>query len=86
MEISEISLRNGTTAPNVLVRTTYLCLQRLLDTDPIAFYEFSVACRDESRVLSGRTGQQLKDLVLTDHLNGDGTAKINQAVRNIVWV
>jgi hypothetical protein len=80
----EVRLRNGKTAPKVLIGTTSIALRTLLTEQPIAIYELVMACRDKSHVMFGNNGDAAHRLGLVEHLNSDGTAVIHDCVRDII--
>ena len=71
-------LRTGTEYPDALVTSIYLNLERVLEIDPIAFYEVVELARDPHHDLWGDT-QILQDHAL---VQVDGT--MLNAVRDVV--
>lgn len=77
--MQEVRLRNGSKVAAFLVTVTMVSLNRLLETNPIAFYELIMKCTDSNHQLFGKNGDDLKTLGLVDR---DGN--VHQAIRNIV--
>lgn len=71
-------LRNGTTAPTAIVKTTTLSLKALWDKSPLAAYDLAKLARDPGYVPFGNAMQVLSDY----HLVTDG--EIQADVRNVV--
>lgn len=65
-----IQLANGAQAPDILVEVTMMALRNLIDSDPVAFYEFTMKCRDASHPMWGGTEDRLKKLCLIEE-NGE---------------
>lgn len=78
-EIREVTLKNGSEIPEPLVTVTMVSLQDLIKSNPIAFYELVMRCRDRDHRLFGNTGEVLKSFALVES-NGE----IHDAVRDIV--
>jgi hypothetical protein len=80
----QVRLRNGDEVPEVLVRVTEISLIRLLEREPIAFWELVLACRDRDHVLFGSAVAALHDLSLIERVDGQGRAQIHDCTRSIV--
>ena len=74
-----LKLKNGSEEPDVLVTSTMMSLRGLLGNNPIAFYELTMKCRDDSHEFFGNTEKDLQGLRL---VQTDG--KIHKSIRNIV--
>lgn len=74
-----VTLRTGTEALDVLVRTTLLALGKVLETDPVAFLELVSLCRDPEHEMWGNS----EEVLLGFHLM-DGPGHVHQSVREIV--
>jgi hypothetical protein len=61
-----VRLKNGFELPLVLVKVTMLSLGHLMQSNPIAFYELVMKCRDLKHVFWGDTGKVLKNLGLLE--------------------
>lgn len=77
MEI--VRLKNGAEEPAILVMSTRHSLERIFETEPIAFFELVSLCRDRSHELFGNTGEKLAAFGLVDS-NG----RVHDSVRSIV--
>lgn len=73
-----MQLRNGTTAPGVIVKTVALSLRALWDKKPLAAYDLAMLARDPGYMPFGDAMQVLSDY----HLVTDGV--IPTDVRNVV--
>ncbi len=74
-----VTLRTGAEVPEPVVRTTWLALEALDDTNPIALYEAVMVARDRAHVPFGNTGEVLKRIGL---LGRDGT--MHDATRDVI--
>ena len=72
-------LKNGAEEPEELVIATWESLANLHESDPTAFYELVMKCRDENHRFCGNAAQPLRELRL---LQEDGA--IHDSIRNIV--
>lgn len=52
-----ITLRTGETVPRILVRATFISLQKLFTDDPVAFLELVAVCQDRHHVVFGSRGR-----------------------------
>lgn len=82
--MSDITLRNGGTAPAAIVRTTDLTLSHLMGTDPIALIELASAARDPEHVLFGKTGAKLIELAMIEGVDSQGRALMRPYMRDII--
>lgn len=78
-EAKMVKLANGAQEPDILVNVTMFALGELIGRDPIAFYEFTMKCRDGSHVLWGDAEERLKKVGLIEK-NGE----IHDVTRNTV--
>ena len=74
-----IKLKNGSEEAKGLVTITMLSLESLLKENPIAFYEFTMKCRDRQHTLFGNTEEVLRDLALLEQ-----RGSVHESIRNIV--
>lgn len=74
-EDKNVKLKNGSLVSKVCVVTTMMNLKLLLESNPIAFYELVMKCRDSDHVFFGNTEEVLKGLALKPD---------NSVVKNIV--
>ena len=79
MTTQTTTLRTGIEVHDALVRTVNITLGRLMDTDPIAFYEAVMVARDSSHVPFGNTSQSLRKMHL---LESDG--RMHDATRDVI--
>ena len=79
-----VQLKNGKTAPAAPVATTMIALRRIAETDFIAFYELVCACRNPQHMVFGNTWQAAVGLALAEQVNGDGTLRIHDIVRDVI--
>jgi hypothetical protein len=78
--MKSITLKNGAIEADILVASTMLSLEGLLEEDLLAFYELVEICRNSShRIFS--EGQQ-ETLIKRGLLNGDG--RVHSSIKNIV--
>lgn len=73
-----VTLKNGTEEVKVLVQTTMMSLEHLVDTNPIAACELVEMCKDASHKPFGNTNNILEDLGLVN--NG----QVHTSIKNIV--
>lgn len=59
-----IMLKNGAIVPEATVATTMISLREIIESDPIAFFEFIEICNNENHSLFGDTDKTLKNLGL----------------------
>lgn len=79
-----ITLANGDQVHEATVRTVMLQLEKLLETEPIAFYELAMACRNPGHVVFGQCGSRLMERNLIEAQRFDGTVSIHTDVRSVV--
>jgi hypothetical protein len=79
IEMKIVALKNGTQEPEVLVVTTMMNLDLLMESDPLAVYEMTMLCRDENHRLWGGYASTLARFGL---LQPDG--KVHSSIKNIV--
>lgn len=77
--IETVQLANGKVEAKPLVLVTMLSLESLLESNPIAFHELTMKCRDDEHTFFGNTEEVLKQSALVQE---DG--KIHQSIKNIV--
>lgn len=73
-----VILKNNTEAPKVLVSTTMIALENIVNTNPIAAYELVELCKDTSHKPFGNAGKILEDFSLVN--NG----QVRESIKNIV--
>lgn len=73
-----VILKNNTKEPKVLVSTTMITLENLVNTNPIATYELVELCKDASHKAFGNAGKILEDFSLVN--NG----QVHESIKNIV--
>lgn len=78
-EPEAVTLKNGATEFKPLVAATMLSLGKLLQDNPIAFYELTMKARDSKHEFFGNVGSELKLLALIQE-NGN----LHDSIRNIV--
>jgi hypothetical protein len=74
-----VLLKNGAEEVMPLVATVMLVLERLVEEQPVVFYELVMVCRDPHHTPWGQTGGELKAREL---MSPDG--HIHNSIRNIV--
>lgn len=79
-----ITLANGDQVAEATVHTVMLNLEGLLTSDPIAFFELAMACRNPAHVVFGQCGSRLMERHLIADQCLDGTVSIHQDVRSVV--
>jgi hypothetical protein len=79
----EVTLKNGSKEPDVLIAATMLSLRDLLARDPITFYEAVMVARDRDHRLFGTTGVKLVQLGLLSR-RGDGSYEMHDSLRNVI--
>ncbi len=79
MSMELVELKNGQSEGEGLVRVTMMSLMDLTETNPIAFYELVMKCRDYNHRFFGNTGELLEKTGLVSS-NGD----VHNSIRNIV--
>lgn len=77
--MKSIHLKNGWEEAAPLVATTMLCLKSLIDSNPNAFYELVMKCRDRKHDLFGNAQDVLHERALVEV---DGS--VHGSIRNIV--
>jgi hypothetical protein len=77
--MTTVRLRNGSDEADGLVRVTMISLRDLAETNPIAFFEMVMICRNRVHRLFGNVGDLLKGRNLIEH---DGQP--HNSVRNVV--
>lgn len=78
IEMETVKLKNGTEEVEVLVQTTMIALENVVNTNPIAAYELVELCKDASHKPFGNAGDILEDLSLVN--NG----QVHTSIKNIV--
>lgn len=78
-EIKLVTLANGAEEALPVVATTMLSLERIIDSNPIAFYELVMKCRDQGHRFFGNTQEVLSDFAL---VQPEGT--VHESIRNVV--
>ncbi len=73
-------LKNGSEEFKPLVQVTMASLSKLAETNPIAFYELVMKCRDQGHELFGNAGEVLKSLALIE----DARGSVHDSIRNVV--
>lgn len=73
-------LKNGSEEPELIVQVTMDSVSRLMETDPIAFYELVMKCRRQDHELFGNTGEVLQSLALIQ----DAQGTVSDSIRNVV--
>lgn len=68
-------LKNGTEEAKGLVATIVLALEKLMETDPLGFFELVKLCRDRDHKPFGNATDRLRDL---------GLWPIHDSIRNVV--
>jgi hypothetical protein len=79
MAATEVTLKNGKSAPDVAVRAIMLNLGKCLEDQPIAFYEMACVCRDREHVPFGNTGEILRSRGLLE-----SSGQPHEVVRDVV--
>ena len=79
-----VTLANGDQVHEATVRTVMLQLEKLLETQPIAFYELAMACRNPGHVVFGQCGSRLMERNLIESQCLDGTVSIHTDIRSVV--
>jgi len=74
-----VRLKNGTEEAKQLVVITIAQLKELMSSEPIAFYELVMLCRDRDHELFGNAGEKLEKSGL---LQREGV--VHDSIRNIV--
>ena len=74
-----VKLKNGSEGVKALVSITMMSLESLIETNPVAFYELVMKCRDVNHRFFGNTGEVLQKLSL---VQTDGN--VHDSIRNIV--
>jgi hypothetical protein len=82
MPATNVMLRTGKEAPDILVNTTMLALRTLCAEQPIAFYELVMCCRDREHVIFGDAADKM--LGLLEGTDAAGHGLVHDAVRDIV--
>jgi len=75
-----VRLKNGAEEAKPLVGVTMMSLQKLEQTNPIAFYELVMKCKDDGHELFGNTGDVLQSLALIQDKRG----QVHNSIKNIV--
>ncbi|MBD3330043.1 hypothetical protein GF354_00765 [Candidatus Peregrinibacteria bacterium] len=73
-------LKNGSEEFKPLVQMTMASLSKLAETNPIAFYELVMKCREQGHELFGNTGEVLQSLALIQ----DERGTVHDSIRNVV--
>ncbi len=74
-----LKLKNGSEECVPLVNTTVMSVRHLMESNPIAFVELVLLCRDRNHELFGNTAVDLQGLALVGR---DGF--VHDSIRNIV--
>ena len=78
MTATNVMLRNGKEAPDILVNTTMLALSTLLSQQPVAFYELVEVCRNKDHVIFGDCASRIERFGLME------SGRVHECVRDIV--
>ena len=73
-----VILKNDTEELKVLVQTTMISLENLVNTNPIAAYELVEMCKDVNHKPFGNVGNILEDLGLVN------SGQVHTSIKNIV--
>lgn len=79
MSMQPVELKNGASEAEDVVGVAIMSIERLMRTNPIAFYELVMKCRVPAHQFFGNTRQVLMDFALVS-LNGD----VHDSLRNVV--
>ena len=79
MTIKTVVLKNGAEEAQPVVTVAMMSLNRLIQDNPIAFYEMVQVCRDPNHQPFGNTALILKDLSLMEE-----SGQVHDSLRNIV--
>jgi hypothetical protein len=74
-----VQLKDGSKVPDATMRTAYLSMQHLYETNPLALYELAQVARNPHHMPFGNLGQVLIDSNLVD---GDG--RMHDDTRHVV--
>jgi hypothetical protein len=77
-EMKTVILKNGAEEAEPLVNVTMMSLRKLMEEQPIAFYEFVELCKDSKHQLFGNASEVLNRLGL---IHGGA---VHDSIRNIV--
>lgn len=77
-----MKLKNGSEEVKPLVNVTMFSLDELIKTNPTAFYDLVMLCRDDTYKPWGPNGKALKDRSLASECEGDWL--VCNSIRNIV--
>lgn len=78
-QLQLVTLKNGAQVPQVLVVTTMMNLTRLINSNPIAFYELVQKCRDNNHQMFGNTKEIAVSLALMDR-----SGSVHRTVKDVV--
>jgi hypothetical protein len=74
-----VRLKNGAEEADLLVGVVMAHLYDLMDSNPVAFYELVLLCRDPNHKLFGNTPDVLRD---SGFVRPDG--QVHDSIRNVV--
>jgi len=77
--VAPVRLKNGSEEAGAMVGVVMMSLRKLVETNPIAFYELAMLSRNPHHELFGNTGKALSKLAL---LSADG--HVHNSIRNVV--
>ena len=75
-----VTLKNGAVEAKPLVAVTLMSLEHLINSDPIAFYELVMVCRDKDHKPFGDTREKLE----TSGLWQAHEPRPHESIRNVV--
>jgi hypothetical protein len=83
--LATVRLKNGEEVPDVVVKVLMISLTKLIGSNPIAFYELVMACRNPAEhILFGNTSEMLVQMNLIESVDEAGRARIHDTTRSIV--
>lgn len=75
-----VTLKNGAVEAKPLVKVALMSLEHLINSDPIAFYELVMVCRDKDHKPFGNTREKLSALGLWKEYED----RPHESIRNVV--
>lgn len=82
--VAMVTLRTGEELPEATVATHRVLLDQLYRSQPMAFMELVLACRDENHTLFGNTGATLQSFGLIVGLDASKRPTIHDDIRRVV--